>query len=1140
MKRSFVLPVLVGLVCTACRESGLPKPGSQRYTDMCSAFFLGVAGLQAGEDIRAREYLTRSTQIAPGEPAGWADLGILQVRQQQFDAASASFDKARSLAPEDSRIEAMVGLVESRRGHLPEAIAHLKKAVELDQHNLKALYSLAEETERDQRPGSEDTAQHLLRQILKQQPDNAAVLLDDLRLAAKRGDTTEVKQALSAIRPLAAFWPEAAQQQLAMVEKVGTSGNVRPAAVQVQFLRNVLLRVPSYRASLDQVKTSANLVAQPFVRFLRVPSPTSEPAVPDSATHFDAATIPSIAGGNISWLGELVLDATSDPVTAWADGSVLHLADGVELPLPPGNGATLGKSAVAAADLDYDFKADLVIATTAGLKIYRQEEQHRFLDITAASKIPAAIANGSYSGVWPLDVDLDGDLDLVLGRTQGAPVVLRNNNDGTFAPIDSFPGVDGETSFVVADMEGDGDPDVALVDRNGNLNVLMNERGGRYRLSAVPAEVSHNAVAVAAADVDGNSTMDLVVLKNDGTVMKLSIAAVGTDGTPEWRSASLLRAAATSSPSLFVADLDNNGALDIVANNQVFLSDGKTFTPSAAALSATPQAVSDLNRDGRLDLIALNKDNAPVAMLNRGTKNYHWQIIRTKAAQAAGDQRINSFGIGGEIEIRSALLTQKQIIASPFVHFGLGDHTEVPFARIVWPNGTVQAEFDLKAGQTILATQRIKGSCPMLFTWNGHEMQFVKDVGPWGSGLGINVNAEGKGIYGTTEWFNVSGDQLVARNGLYEMRLTDEYWETYYLDHYSLLVVDHPADSEVYTDERYYVPSQKPGLIATSLTKPFLRAIDDHGADVTETVRKKDDEFLDTFGRGQYQGLTRDHWVELELPGDAPASGPLYLVADGWTEDTEESLMKAQEQNSKAHEKELSIEVQSENGAWSAVRSQLGFPKGRFKTVVLDITGIFHPGCPRKLRLRTNLEIYWNRLAWASGLPAGEKASVQQIGASSADLRYRGFSLITKANSSSPEVAHYAVVQNSDLRWRNQEGYATRYGDVRELLENIDDRYVITSPGDELGMTFAAPPAPAPGWKRDFILICDGWVKDGDYNSNFAETVLPLPYHAMKHYDTPPTTLEADPVYQLHPEDWRTYHTRYVTSRDFISALWRR
>lgn len=1140
MNRSFAVAALVALVCTACRESGLPKPGSQQYTDMCSAFFLGVAGLQAGEDVRAREYLTRSTQIAPGEPAGWADLGILQVRQQQFDAASASFEKARSLAPEDSRIEAMIGLAESRRGHLQEAIGHLKTAVALDEHNLKAFYSLAEETERDQRPGNEDAAQHLLRGILKQQPDNAAVLLDDLRLAAKRGDAAEVKQALSAIRPLAASWPEAAQHQLAIVEQSATSSNIRPAAVQVQFLRNVLLRVPSYRASLDQVKTSANLVAQPFVTFLRLPSPTSEPAVPDTATHFDASAISTVAAGKASWLSELVLDATSDPVLAWADTTALHLADGAGLPLPPGKGTALGKNAVAAADLEYDFKADLAIATPAGLKIYRQEEQHRFLDITAASKIPAGIAKGSYNGVWPFDVDLDGDLDLVLGTTQGAPVVLRNNADGTFTPINSFSGVDGVTAFVAADIDGDGVPDVALIDRNGNLNVLMNERGGRYRLRTVPADVSHNVAAVAAADVDGNSTMDLIVLKSDGAVMKLSIAAMSADGTPDWRSASLLRTSATTSPTLFVADLDNNGALDIVANNQVFLSDGKTFAPLATGLAATPQTVFDLNGDGRLDLLALNRDGAPVAMLNRGSKNYHWQIIRTKAAQAAGDQRINSFGIGGEIEIRSALLTQKQIIAQPFVHFGLGDHAEVPFARIVWPNGTVQAEFDLKAGQTILATQRIKGSCPLLFTWNGHEMQFVKDVGPWGSGLGINVNTDGKGVYGTTEWFKISGDQLVPRNGSYELRLTDEYWETYYLDHYSLLVVDHPGDSEIFTDERYYVPPDKPRLIATSLTKPFLRAIDEQGTDVTATVRNSDDEFLDTFGRGQYQGLTRDHWVELELPSDAPTSGPLYLVADGWTEDTEESLMKAQEQNSTAHEKELSIEVQSRNGAWSVVRSQLGFPKGRFKTVVLDMTGIFHPGCPRKLRLRTNLEIYWNRLAWATGLLADESVNVQHIGASSANLRYRGFSLITKANPSSPEVAHYDVVQNSDLRWRNQEGYVTRYGDVRELLTNIDDRYVITSPGDELRMTFVAPPYPTAGWKRDFILLCDGWVKDGDYNSNFADTVLPLPYHDMKHYDTPPTTLEADHVYQLHPEDWRTYHTRYVTNHDFVSALWRR
>ena len=95
LKRAFTVVLSAAFFCGACRNSGLPQPGTKTYADLCSSFYLGLAGLQAGEDVRAKEYLTRSTQIAPGEPAGWADLGILQVRQQQFDAAFASVDKAR-------------------------------------------------------------------------------------------------------------------------------------------------------------------------------------------------------------------------------------------------------------------------------------------------------------------------------------------------------------------------------------------------------------------------------------------------------------------------------------------------------------------------------------------------------------------------------------------------------------------------------------------------------------------------------------------------------------------------------------------------------------------------------------------------------------------------------------------------------------------------------------------------------------------------------------------------------------------------------------------------------------------------------------------------------------------------------------
>lgn len=1081
--------------------------------------------------MRAREYLTRSTQLAAGEPAGWADLSILEVRQQQFDAAFESADKARTLAPANSRIEALIGLIQNRRGNTAGAEEALKKAIDLDAHNLKAIYSLAEQTERSGDSESLAATQQLLKKLLALEPSNAAVLLDDLRLAAKRGDTAEAQRALEALQPLSAPWPDAAKQQFERVRQALGGSNIRVAAIQVQFLRNILLRVPSYRENLDQIMTPATLVAEPFTHFLRLPSLTSEPAPPDTGIHFQAQNLS--ATSQISWLGSIWLNEQESSV-AWIAGAALHLRNGAVLPLPGPTAGQLPSATVAAADLNYDFKNDIAIATGSGLRIYRQDDPQHFRDITAEAKIPSQIANGSYTGVWAFDVDLDGDLDLIVGVPHGDPVVLRNNGDGTFTVINPFKGVDGLTAFAAGDLDGDGDPDVALIDGNGTLRVLDNERLGAYRPHDVPGEFSAGVQCVAAADINGDGVLDLVLLRNNSSVLRLS----EKQDSPGWNSAVVIPANSTNARTLLVGDLDNNGALDIVVDDRVYLNDGTKFGLLSSKLTAPARAVSDLNADGRLDLLALNEAGAASQLMNAGAKNYRWQVIRTKAAHATGDQRMNSFGIGGQISIRADLLTEDQVIDSPVLHFGLGEHSSVEFARIVWPNGYTQAEFDLNADQAILAEQRIKGSCPMLFTWNGQRMQFVKDVGPWGSALGLNVNAQGKGIYGTREWFNIRGDQLQPDNGFYDLRITAEYWETYYMDHYSLVAVDHPSNAEVFTDERFALPSPAPNLIATTRTRPFIRATDDNGSDVTGIVRDLDNHFLDTFGRGQYQGLTRDHWVELELPPDAPHAGSLYLVGQGWIHDTDATIVKAQAQNSHAHPQGLSIEVPDSEGHWRTVRDGLGFPKGRVKTVILDITGIFVPNAPRRLRLRTNLELYWDKLAWAGAMPSSERLQIRHLDLAAADLRFRGFSLITQANPSSPELPHYDRIKESDLRWRDQEGYATRYGGVRELLQKVDDRYVITSPGDELRMTFAALPAPSEGWTRDFILICDGWVKDGDYNSTFASTILPLPYHAMTDYVVAPTTLEADHAYQLHPDDWRTYQTRYVTPRYFNRSLW--
>src|SRR5207253_1308304 len=105
-------------------------------------------------------------------------------------------------------------------------------------------------------------------------------------------------------------------------------------------------------------------------------------------------------------------------------------------------------------------------------------------------------------------------------------------------------------------------------------------------------------------------------------------------------------------------------------------------------------------------------------------------------------------------------------------------------------------------------------------------------------------------------------------------------------------------------------------------------------------------------------------------------------------------------------------------------------------------------------------------------------------------------------------------IQTRAQIWRDLIGFYTRFGDVKELLEKVDDRYVILNAGDEMAFRFPQQPAPPPGWKRDFVFVSDGWEKDGDYNTGFSKTVLPLPSHSDPKYATPPGRLEDDPVYR--------------------------
>jgi len=1150
-----LLAAFLGLQGGACGKGGTtggPAPGSKEYAEALRAFYVGAAALQVGDTKRAAPELATASKMIPNEPAILADLGILALHNGQVDAAVDYVNQAAKIAPNDSRIVYLQGVLKSRKGDYAGAAADFQRAADLNPRDLRARFAVVEQVQRQGGPDADKKSLDLVRKMLESHPDNLVLILECARLAAKTGDSATLRSMVDRLGPLSAGWPDEPKKRLKDLQAAANGADPRAAIGAVMVLNNVLQPVAARQADYAQLHYPLPVpgeVGDPLLTLTTIPNPPATPAPSDEKLTF-TATAPDQSVQKSLMATSAYLDPGRKPVVLSVDGKSLRVVgSSTTLPFPGGTSAP-STHAVCAADLFSGFHNDLILAGQGGLRIYKQDDRATFTDVTAKTKLPATVTSAPAYGVWAADVDLDGDLDLVESLADGRVQVLQNNADGTFKPTEVFSTIKNVRQFGWADMDGDDADDAVLLDSAGALHVFLNQRSNRFTESPMPAALGPVA-AFTIMDVDDDGMLDIAALKQDGTLARVSHKADGAWTVAEfgkWPGSALPANDAPSTTRLFSADLDNNGGIDIVASTPTATAiwlhgEHGTYKPLAATPPGDITSADNMSGSGRLDLVGL-AGAKPVVYENRGWEQYAWQELKPTAAyksrgrdpnKVEPNERVNPFGIGGTMEIRAGLLSQKELITGPVVHFGLGRNSGVDVARIIWPNGVLQSEF-APVNPTVETSQRLSSSCPWIFAWDGRKMGFVTDF-LWRSPLGLKINAQDTGAVAMTQdWVKIRGDQLVPKDGIYDLRITAELWETHFFDQVTLMAVDHPAGTEIFVDERFAIPPPKFGPYLTGPLHPFARATDDLGSDAGATVRDLDGKYLDTFGLGYFQGVTRDHYVELELPKDAPAAGPRWLVAQGWVHPTDSSLNVAMSQGSHDKPRGLSLEVPDGRGGWRVAKPNLGFPSGKTKTILVDLNGVFAPGTPRKVRLRTNLEVYWDRLAWAPGLPAAGVRTARIL-PSTAELRYHGYSPYHPGPVSSPEIPDYAEAERLPHQWSDLIGYCTRFGDVRELLEKVDDRYVIMNAGDEMALTFKVSPPPPAGWVRDFILMGDGWEKDGNLNTTWSKTVLPLPSHDNPLYNKPPGRLEDDPVYRRHPEDWVRYHTRFVTPRGFASAL---
>jgi hypothetical protein len=1078
----------------------------------------------AGDEPTALARLTRATQLATNDAAAWYDIYQLRsntrdetLNQHPIDALA----QAQRLAPtnlfvlakllvetadaQDARIvetlkalgealATMPGMVDTirkeSRDAIPDALEYIGETaaaaergewatVKQHAHSLKNVVLGQSWTSSDQRRIDKN--------------DLEFVLHDFVTLRARLNGADANAEEPIAVK-FAELPPPPSLQGLDGIEDIELADFDLDGELDVFVLRAGAVEVYGRADASDDPngwkKIADCLLQQGFTRLIVADLDQDNSFQPGTKAHRDRLAAGKV-GDQCRAVGVDVV-AYGPPGIAllqnefdWASGSRMLTA----VPKAPPWGSVEYVLAVAAADIYHDGDLDLVVSTAKGLAVWSNRGDMTFTDVTGRSQAPPTDLQAT--AIIPVDWDRDIDLDLLVAGPTGSPTgYLENLRHAQFRwrPFESgFDALKSASAMALLDADGNGSWDLATAGKAGPVIVQTEiSRAGLVTQRASTPLGALPRTGIMAWDYDNDGRQDL-----------LSWSEGGIDAYHGSK-----RGEFALVPQLLA----------------------KAFKPIRAC------KVGDIDGDGDLDLAVAEADRV-VLLANDGGNANHWLKLRLWA-DAVDAQTIsfkaNFYGLGSVIEVRSGSEFQRQPVLGQVTHFGLGKRVQPDAARIVWPNGVPQNIVGPLGDTVICDKQMLGGSCPYLYTWTGERFEFCTDC-LWSAPIGLQLADGVLAPSRSWEYLRIDGDRLKPRDGVYRLQVTEELWEAAYFDQVRLIAVDHPADVEIYSNEKVGPEELARHRIYTVWNRRTpLAARDSRGRDVLATVCRRDGKYLKAFDRKLGPGWAEEHFLELDLgPFEASREATLFLT--GWIYPTGTSVNVGISHKANVEApRPPALWAPDAQGAWHEVRPYMGFPGGKTKTIAVDLAGVFL--CDdHRLRIVTGMEIYWDE-AFFTVDEADTPVEVRPLELTSADLHYRGFSRRSSDEHFGPEHYDYDDVGTEPI-WPAMEGFFTRYGPVDELLDESDDLIVVLGAGDELTLDFAAPAPPREGWKRDFLLYNVGWDKDADLNTVCGQTVEPLPFGAMSGY--PYSGDDAYPDTPRHRDYLRRYQTRQQNPKRF-------
>ena len=1103
-----------------------------------------LADMEDGNYGRAAESLEKLSELLPDNILPPVNLAICFLRLDRPAEARTQIQRAQAIDPDNPQmLYTLARLLDESGDHQEDWQAVLSHFAASHPRDVRPHYLRADRALRDRQWAVAATA---LDEAVRRDPENLVLLVERLVASAEAGDPDATSDALDAVEDrLNGFegsTDEYAERLRDAIDEE-TPEALRPPAL---VLRNLLRPTELYQLGLIPLTGGAQLGGPLF------PQLDFDPALPksiqggqDIELAFDEATrdwlatpvsrahlLSSIPRGDADQLLWLKNDELERLLVEPSGTKTLAL----ELS-PPAQGPALFQ------DIDQDGLSDLVTLAPDGvLRLYRGLEDGTLGP--GESMISVADDRPAHDLV-PLDLDHDGDLDLFAPRLGTRDLYFQNNGNGWSDETEALGLAGGDrstTGAVSADFDDDGDLDLVTSHPDGPLVLYLNRRAGPLVEATRAWGLEDHATPqthVETADFDNDGLFDLLSWSRSGGTYWRN-RGDGFESTP------LPQTPASDWRDVLLGDFDNDGDQDglIVEHgtDKLWLLRNRRDAFEIGPVGPAPGEVErmvhgDFDGDGDLDIATQNPEGEVALWRNQGGNRNQWIRLQLEGRND-NNSKNNTQGLFTRIEVRVGDAYQAVIGNGGSNHLGLGAARQADVIRVVWTNGLAQTWLGVSANRTLVEEQVLKGSCPFLYTWNGEEFEFVTDL-MWRSPLGMLL-ADGSPAphQSARDYVLIPGEMLVPSGDELWLQITEELWEAVYVDEVELLAIDYPQDVELVVDEAFRPPPH-PGEAPLHWLGDFLSptaASDHEGRDVLEAIHDRDDSYVGDLPLSRYQGLTEGHWLELAFEG-VPSEGPLKLVLWGWIFPTDTTINFALSQDPGRTLIPPSLEQRDRDGRWRTVEPFTGFPNGKRKAVVVDLEDSVGPDPAGSLVLRvpTNMQIYWDAAVLAIG-EMEPQFRATRLGPSAADLHYRGYSRLYRSSDEGPHLFDYGHTSVGP-RFRDMTGHFTRFGTVTELLERGDDRYVLMNAGDEITVHFDAtglPELPS-GWRRDWVLFTDGWVKDADIHTAHSQTVAPLPYHGMAGYPDLPTHRYPDTP--EHREYLETYQTRAIDDLPFREEL---